>query len=193
MEGYDDKNTLPYHVAKYFKTERDVCLKTYNAGYTSYSPAIFVPQAKKLLPVVRPDYIVVDVDETDLYDDFARYRKLIVRNERGQNIGVKVSPIGHECSVGLMEARQHALYLTRLRGKALALLCAHAAGDREIPGIGAHPVFLFAISRRRSRAEIFEGAACFQAEPAGTGRCAEGLHRRRQPGAVHLSPASTST
>ena len=117
MEGYDDENTLPYRVAKHFKTERKVCLKTYNAGYTSYSPSIFVPQAKKLLPVVHPDYIVVDVDETDLYDDFARYRKLIVRNERGQNVGVKVSPIGHECSVGLMEARQHALYLTRLAAK----------------------------------------------------------------------------
>jgi hypothetical protein len=47
MEGYDDENTLPYHVARYFKTERQVWLKTYNAGYTSYSPAIFVPQAKK--------------------------------------------------------------------------------------------------------------------------------------------------
>jgi hypothetical protein len=117
MEGYDDRNTLPYHVAKYFKTERGVCLKTYNAGFTSYSPAIFVPQAKKLLPVVLPDYIVVDVDETDLYDDFARYRKLIVRNERGQNVGVKVSPIGHECSVGLMEAREHPLYVMRLVAK----------------------------------------------------------------------------
>jgi hypothetical protein len=117
MEGYDDKNTLPYHVAKYFRMERGICLKTHNAGFTSYSPAIFVPQAKKLLPIVRPDYIVVDVDETDLYDDFARYHKLIVRNERGQNVGVKVSPIGHECSVGLMEARKHALYLMRLAAK----------------------------------------------------------------------------
>jgi hypothetical protein len=117
MEGYDEKNTLPYHVARYFKTERGTCLKTYNAGYTSYSPAIFVPQAKKLLPILRPDYIVVDVDETDLYDDFARYRKLIVRNERGQNVGVKVSPIGHECSIGLMEARKHPLYLMRLVAK----------------------------------------------------------------------------
>jgi hypothetical protein len=117
MEGFDDRNTLPYHVAKYFKTERGVCLKTYNAGYTSYSPAIFVPQARKLLPIVRPDYIVVDVDETDLYDDFARYRKLIVRNERGQNVGVKVSPIGHECSIGLMEAREHPLYLMRFVAK----------------------------------------------------------------------------
>ena len=117
MEGYDDKNTLPNHVAKYFKVEQEVCLKTYNAGYTSYSPAIFVPQAKKLLPIVRPDYIVVDVDETDLYDDFARYRGLIVRNERGQNVGVKVSPIGHECSIGLMEARKHPLYLMRFAAK----------------------------------------------------------------------------
>src|SRR4051812_9363046 len=117
MEGYDDKNTLPYHVAKYFKAERGQCLKTYNAGYTSYSPSIFVPQAKKLLPIVRPDYIVVDVDETDLYDDFVRYRKLIVRNERGQNVGVKASAIGHACSVGLMEARKQPLYLMRFVAK----------------------------------------------------------------------------
>jgi hypothetical protein len=117
MEGYDDKNTLPYQVAKYFKTQQGVCLKTYNAGYSSYSPAIFVPQAKKLLPILRPDYIVVDVDETDLYDDFVRYRELIVRNERGQNVGVKASPIGHECSVGSMAARKHPLYLMRLVAK----------------------------------------------------------------------------
>jgi len=50
-------------------------------------------KARKLLPVVRPDYIVVDVDETDLYDDFARYRNLIVRNQRSQNVGVKVHPL----------------------------------------------------------------------------------------------------
>lgn len=117
MEGYDDKNTLPYHVAKYFRTERGVCLKTHNAGFTSYSPAIFVPQARQLLPIVRPDYIVVDVDETDLYDDFSRYRKLIVRNARGQNVGVKTSPIGHECSMGLMQAREHPLYVMRLAAK----------------------------------------------------------------------------
>jgi hypothetical protein len=117
MEGYDDANTLPYHVAKYFREKRGICLKTYNAGYTSYSPAIFVPQAKKLLPIVRPDYIVVDVDETDLCDDFARYERLIVRNESGQNIGVRTSPIGHECSVGLMEARKHSLYVARFAAK----------------------------------------------------------------------------
>jgi len=117
MEGFDDKNTLPYHVAKYLKTESGVCLKTYNAGFTSYSPAIFVPQAKKLLPNLRPDYIVLDVDETDLYDDAVRYRRLIVRDGAGKNVGVKVSPVGHECSIGLMQVRDHALYIARLVAK----------------------------------------------------------------------------
>lgn len=117
MEGFDDKNTLPYHVAKYLRDERGICLKTHNAGYTSYAPSIYVPQARRLLPIVHPDYIVVDVDETDLYDDYARYRKLIVRNAQGQNVGVRVSPIGHECSVGLMEARDHPLYLMRFVAK----------------------------------------------------------------------------
>ena len=117
MQGYDDKDTLPYHVAKYFKTELNICIKTYNAGAGSYSPAIFVPQARKLLPILRPDYVVVDVDETDLYDDFVRYRELIARNDRGQNVAVKGSSIGLEFGIGLMKAREHRLYLMRLVAK----------------------------------------------------------------------------
>ena len=188
MEGYDDKNTLPHHVAKYFKTERGTCLKTYNAGYTSYSPAIFVPQAKKLLPVLRPDYIVVDVDETDLYDDFARYRELIVRNERGQNVGVKASPIGRECSTGLMEARKHPLYLMRFAAKlwhSFVHMPAVVEKNRS-------DFTLFSYSQdhgSRSRTEICRAAAEFQEQSAGAGRGVEGLHQGRQPGAVHLSPA----
>jgi hypothetical protein len=55
MEGYDDQNTLPYRVAKYFKNELNTCIKTFNAGAGSYSLAIFVQQARKLLPLLRPD------------------------------------------------------------------------------------------------------------------------------------------
>jgi hypothetical protein len=117
MEGYDDQNTLPYHVAKYFKSELNICIKTYNAGTSSYSPAIFVPQARKLLPILRPDYVVVDVDETDLFDDYVLYRELIVRNDRGQNIAVKSSPIRREFTIGFLRAREHRLYLMRLIAK----------------------------------------------------------------------------
>lgn len=147
MEGFDDKNTLPYHVAKYLRTERGICLKAHNAGYTSYSPSIFIPQAKKLLPIVRPDYIVLDVDETDLYDDFVRYRRLIVRDEAGRNVGVKVSPIGHECSVGLMNVRQHALYITRFAAK-LWLTSVHMPA--VVKKYQAEPFGLFDYSRDRA-------------------------------------------
>jgi hypothetical protein len=117
MAGYGDQDTLPYHVTKYFKNELNICIKTYNAGASSYSPAIFVPQARKLLPILRPDYVVVDVDETDLFDDFVLYRQLIVRNDRGQNIAVKSSPVWREYSIGFMEAREHQLYLMRFVAK----------------------------------------------------------------------------
>ena len=117
IEGYGDQDTLPYHVAKYFKNELNICIKTYNAGASSYSPAIFVPQARMLLPILRPDYVVVDVDETDLFDDFVLYRQQIVRNDRGQNIAVKPSPVWREYSIGFMKAREHRLYLMRFVAK----------------------------------------------------------------------------
>jgi lysophospholipase L1-like esterase len=117
IEGYDDEDTLPYHITKYFKNELNTCIKTYNAGSASYSPAIFLPQARKLLPILRPDYVVVDVDETDLFDDFVRYRQLIVRDDRGQNIAVKASPIAREYNIGFIKAREHRLYLIRLVAK----------------------------------------------------------------------------
>jgi hypothetical protein len=59
-----------------------------NAAYSSYSPLIFTVQAKRLVPILRPDFVVVDIDETDLFDDAVRYRNLAVRDERGRLIAV---------------------------------------------------------------------------------------------------------
>lgn len=117
MQGYDAKNSIPYRIAKFLRTERNICLRVYNAGYWSYSPAIFVPLARELLPLVNPDYVVVDVDETDLYDDAIRYAKLITRDELGNNIGVKGSPILFEFYTGLIKAREHTLFIFRLAAK----------------------------------------------------------------------------
>jgi hypothetical protein len=46
-------------------------------------------QAKRLLPVVRPELVVVDIDETDLFDDAVRYRDQVVRDERGRVVAVE--------------------------------------------------------------------------------------------------------
>jgi len=59
MEGYDEKNTLPYHVAKIFQGGAQHLLKTAQCRLHLLSPSIFIPQAKKLLPIVRPDYVVI--------------------------------------------------------------------------------------------------------------------------------------
>ena len=190
MEGYDDKNTLPYHVAKYFKDERGICLKTHNAGYTSYSPSIFIPQAKKLLPIVQPDYVVIDIDETDFYDDFARYRKLVTRNERGENVGVKVSPIGHACSVGLMEVRQHALYLSRLAAK---LWLSYVSIPDVIEANRSKDLEIFSWSKDHSPdidRKYPEARAVFRHNLEELTGILEGLRPGRRACAVHLPSAS---
>jgi len=115
--GYDDEHTVPNLVARRLLRRHDVCTTVYNAGYTSYAPAIFVPQARKLMPILRPDYVVVDIDETDLVDDVYRYDSLIDRNGRGENIGVRPSPPLLAFSAGLIAMRGHWLYLHRLVDK----------------------------------------------------------------------------
>ena len=189
MEGFDDQNTLPYHVAKYFKNELNICIKTFNAGLGSYSPAIFVPQARKLLPILRPDYIVVDIDETDLFDDFVRYRELIVRNERGQNIAVKSSPIGHEFNIGLIKAREHRLYLMRLVAKLW-----HVHVHMPMLYKKFRPTFgnLAYLQDHDPNLEqkYSEALRIFRQNLTRAGRSTEGFHQGRNPSAVHLSSAS---
>jgi lysophospholipase L1-like esterase len=90
MQGYDDANTIPQHayewIAQHPTAKRRLIFL--NAGYSSYSPLIFTAQAKALLPALRPDYVVVDIDETDLYDDAVRYRELVNRDQAGGVVGV---------------------------------------------------------------------------------------------------------
>ena len=115
--GYDDAHTVPNLVARRLRDSRHLCSTAYNAGYTSYAPAIFVPLARRLVPALRPDYVIVDVDETDLVDDAYRYDSLITRNAKGENVGVKASPSLYAFSAGLIAMRGHWLYLHRLIDK----------------------------------------------------------------------------
>ncbi|MEO8315181.1 MAG: SGNH/GDSL hydrolase family protein, partial [Pseudomonadota bacterium] len=94
IEGYDSKNSLPYRVAARL-AGKGLCIVSWNAGMSSYSPAIFVPQARRLLPQLKPDYVVVSIDETDLFDDNARYKALIRRDDAGRNIGVRYSMLNY--------------------------------------------------------------------------------------------------
>ncbi len=114
MQGYDDQNTVPYHVATDVEARTGLCVAAYNAGYTSYSPSIFIVQANRLIPLLRPDYVVVDIDETDLVDEYVRYRGLIVRDEQGRTIAVRGSPAYAQYLSRLNEIHSRALYVARV-------------------------------------------------------------------------------
>lgn len=119
MEGYDEGHTLPYHTWQYLqqKQARNIPISYFNAGCNSYSPAVFIPQAKILLPLIKPDLVVIDIDETDLGDDFIRYRDLIVRDKAGKIIAVKHTPINQLFLSGLLRINKQPLYLMRLISK----------------------------------------------------------------------------
>src|SRR5262249_8608396 len=104
MQGYGRTASVPYHVRRFFKESRGQDLSAFNAGQSSYSPSIFVPQAKKLIPLLHPDIIVIDVDETDLFDDYYRYRELTVRDASGSIAAVRSTPISQRFKRGLIES-----------------------------------------------------------------------------------------
>jgi len=117
-QGYDDENTLPHrtweHLKGLFPESR---LQILNAGVSSYSPAILIPLAQQLLPLYRPDIVVVVIDETDLGDDYIRYEHLIRRNLAGDVVAVQASPPAIEFLAGFRRIQSHSLYMVRVAHK----------------------------------------------------------------------------
>lgn len=116
MEGYDDANTIPQHVWRYIESNapKHRRFRLLNAGCSSYSPVIFVTQAKKLIPAIKPEFVVLDVDETDIGDDWFRYRGSIVRDDSGGILHVRRNMIQEEFQRGFTAIRRQPLYLVRL-------------------------------------------------------------------------------
>jgi hypothetical protein len=70
-----------------------------------------------LVPLVHPDVVVIDVDETDLWDDYYRYRELAARDATGSIVAVRATPINVRFVRGLLESTRKPLYLHRLIAK----------------------------------------------------------------------------
>ncbi len=117
MEGLGPADNIPYHVRRYFQQSmhRELCV--FNAGYSSYSPSVYVPQAKKLIPLVKPDFVIIDVDETDLWDDAYRYRDLVVRDDAGSIVAVRPTPLALWFYDGLVKSTDKPLYIQRFLSK----------------------------------------------------------------------------
>jgi hypothetical protein len=118
MQGLGRNETVPVHVRDFFRQAfgREFCVL--NAGYSSYSPSIFVPQAKKLIPLLHPDLVVIAIDETDLVDDYYRYREYATRDADGSIVAVGPPPMLIRFRQGLVESTSKATYLQRLASEA---------------------------------------------------------------------------
>ncbi len=112
VQGYNDPHTLPHSVWEYFRA-RDKRIDVLNAGVASYSTAIYIVQAKRLLPRIRTDAVVVVFDVTDLWDDVYRYEHLIDRNGSGEVIAVRPSPAAVEFRKGFVSLEEESFFLSR--------------------------------------------------------------------------------
>jgi lysophospholipase L1-like esterase len=119
VQGYGDDDTIPQHIWEYFersgKDTRGLALL--NAGYLSYSPLIYSAQARMLQSHIKPDLVVLVLDETDMSDDYCRYRHLAVRDGNGNVIAVKATPPLKHFFEGLAAIKKHPLYLVRCAAK----------------------------------------------------------------------------
>lgn len=117
IQGLGIDDTVPVHARDYFRDERhrDICV--FNAGVSAYSPSVWVPQARQLIPRVKPDVVIIDNDEENLWDDYYRYRDLVVRDSSGSIVAVRRTPLAEEFRQGLAAAGNKPLYLQRLLAK----------------------------------------------------------------------------
>ena len=110
------KNTIPQGAFNYVHglMGEKKCLDFMNAGASSYSAVLYTLQARSLIRIKKPDFVVVEFDETDLMDDFLRYRKLMVRDSSGILIAVRHSPTQEEWIDGYRRIKDTRLYVCRL-------------------------------------------------------------------------------
>jgi len=84
-----------------------------NAGYASYSTIQYILQAKYLVPIVQPDIVVVNFDETDLANDYSG-RLGVVRDYSGNMVSFGAHYKGGLLGLMYKRSQGYALYLSRL-------------------------------------------------------------------------------
>jgi hypothetical protein len=62
----------------------NLCIEIINGGTTSFSPSLMLLKGEELIREYRPDFVIANVDETDLMDEFLRYRPTTMRDQSGR-------------------------------------------------------------------------------------------------------------
>lgn len=114
MEGFGEES-IPWFIWQESR-DSDAPVYPFNAGCGSYSPCIFVAQAKKLLPQIDPNLVVVSIDRTDIVDENAK-RHLIDHGSSGSIVAVRSGSTLQYLTKRYRAIRQQPLYISRLASK----------------------------------------------------------------------------
>ena len=112
MQGLGGKDDLAWHIWDHYQQNR-MAMMPYSAGHSSYSPAIFIPQSRRLIPHVKPHQLIVVIDNTDMADDGFRYDSLLERDDQGRIVRVRHTPVNLYSTQAMIDIRSHSLYIAR--------------------------------------------------------------------------------
>ncbi len=89
IQGGQEQDSIPFQLETILEsTYPKVDVQIFNAGYSSYSVSLYTVQANTLIPLLQPDFIIVDIDETDFSDENYRYAAVRQVNDQGRTVAV---------------------------------------------------------------------------------------------------------
>ena len=104
-------------IGQQFANKSGRCVQTVNGGNSSYSPTLYLLHARQAFNTYGNfDYIIVNIDETDIGDEWLRCRIPTVRDTSGKIVAV---PYDHDIGAqylwnGKLWAENSSLYIIRL-------------------------------------------------------------------------------
>ncbi|HXK23393.1 MAG TPA: hypothetical protein VMS55_12030 [Myxococcota bacterium] len=115
-DSWMEPDGIPLGVSDYLKTRTNpcVCAQLINGGATSFSPSLYMLAGEELAAKYHPDFVVVNVDETDLMDESLRYKKTALRDAQGKLERVVPDVTDLMWVYGHVTLEQQPLYTLRL-------------------------------------------------------------------------------
>ena len=116
-DSWMEDESLSGAIGQEFADRTGKCVQTINGGTNSYSPSLYLLKAKQGFEKYGNfDYIIANIDETDIGDECLRYKIPLERNERGQMISVSYKRDLHSMFIwnGKLWAENSDFYIVRL-------------------------------------------------------------------------------
>ena len=116
-DSWMEDEVLSNEIGQDLAKDTNMCVESINGGNSSYAPTIYMLKAREAYEKFgKFDDIVVNIDETDVGDEWVRYRIPEVRDETGKIVAVPYSRDIHSEYLwnGKLWAEDSEFYLVRL-------------------------------------------------------------------------------